>query len=32
MAKMVKSIIKSYLEGMYKLYEPCIRCGINPFM
>ena len=32
MKKIVKSIIKNYLEGMYRLYEPCIKCGINPFM
>ena len=36
MAKLVKNfcknITKSYFEGLTKLYEPCIKNGIYPFM
>lgn len=36
MIKKAKRILKrfgaSYLNNMNKVYGPCLRCGVNPFM
>ena len=30
--KIAKRIVKDYFEGLEKLYEPCVKSGIYPFM
>ena len=32
MKKKLKKFLKSYVENWVKMYEPCIKAGINPFI
>lgn len=30
--RILKKLGRNYLEGLNKMYGPCLKCGVNPFL